>query len=262
VAALWEPQDLNLLDQLKEEVINGLVLSRPDYNRRFYLKTDWIKHGMAAVLCQADPNCPDSVAAEQAEGAGSPCLFDRAKTGPRLIPILFMARLCTAPEADYHSYKGEATTGQWPINKNRMFLSWKEFTWISDCSGLRQFFESDEHWDRYIKQWRAELLQYHFTIYHGNAKWIVECDFLSRYNMGWDKRREEHNTDQRAQAATMATDAAAATAQVSTAWLTTPEPDAGLPFPTLPSTLLGPTTTRTSLNGPHWQLCGNNTARF
>jgi hypothetical protein len=57
---------------------------------------------MVAVLYQADPNCPESVAAEQAEGASSPCLFDRAKTGPRLIPILFMARLCTAREADYH----------------------------------------------------------------------------------------------------------------------------------------------------------------
>jgi hypothetical protein len=52
----------------------------------------------------------------------------------------------------------------------------------------------------------------HFTIYHRNAKWIVECDFLSRYNMGLDKRREEDNANQRAQAATMATDAAAATA--------------------------------------------------
>jgi hypothetical protein len=33
VAALWEPQDLNLLEQLKDEVINRLVLTRPNYNR-------------------------------------------------------------------------------------------------------------------------------------------------------------------------------------------------------------------------------------
>ena len=58
-----------------------------------------------------------------------------------------MARVCTTREADYHSYKGEAATGRWAINKNRKFLSWKEFTWISDCSGLRQFFESDKHRD-------------------------------------------------------------------------------------------------------------------
>ena len=92
---------LALLEQLKEEIIHGLVLARPDYNRRFYLKTDWSKHGMAAVLCQADPECSESIAAEKTEAAGGPCLFDKAKTGPRLIPLLFMARLCTAREADY-----------------------------------------------------------------------------------------------------------------------------------------------------------------
>jgi hypothetical protein len=73
------------------------------------------------------------------------------QTGRGLIPILFMACVCTARKANYHSYKGEATTGHWGINRNRKFLSWKEFTWISNCSGLRQFFESDEHHDQYIK---------------------------------------------------------------------------------------------------------------
>jgi hypothetical protein len=33
MAKLWEPADLALLEQLKEEVINGLVLAHPDYNR-------------------------------------------------------------------------------------------------------------------------------------------------------------------------------------------------------------------------------------
>jgi hypothetical protein len=78
---------------------------------------------MAAVLCQADSICPESVAAEKAKGAGGLCLFNKAKTGPRLIPILFMACLCTARKASYHSYKGEAATRPWAINKNRKFLS-------------------------------------------------------------------------------------------------------------------------------------------
>jgi hypothetical protein len=55
---------------------------------------------MAAVLWQADPNCSESVAAEKSEDTGGPCLLDKAKTGPRLIPILFMARLCTARETN------------------------------------------------------------------------------------------------------------------------------------------------------------------
>ena len=240
MASLWEPSDLALLERLKDEVINSVILARPDYNRRFYLKTDWSKHGMAAALCQADPNCHESVAAEKSEGAGGPCLFDRAKSGPRLIPILFMSRLCTAREADYHSYKGEAATGRWAINKNRKFLSWKAFTWISDCSGLRQFFESDEHRDRYINRWRAELLQYYFTIWHRNAKWIVECDFLSRYNMGWDQRREKHNTERRTQAAEIATKSTTTETPVMMAWGSTAEADTVPPFSNVPIQVVGP----------------------
>jgi hypothetical protein len=58
--------------------------------------------------------------------------------------------------------------------------------------------------------------------------------------MGWDKRREEHNADQCAQAAKMATDAPEATTQVSTAWLNTLDPDAGLPFSNTPINLVRP----------------------
>lgn len=143
VAKLWElPDLLALLEQIKEEVMNGLDLACPDYGWRFYLKAGWSQHGMAAVLCQADPDCPESVVAEKSENASSPCLHEKAKTGPHLIPILFMASLCTALEDDYHLYKGESTTGLWATSKNGKFLSWKAFSWISGCSRLRQFFES------------------------------------------------------------------------------------------------------------------------
>jgi hypothetical protein len=51
VAKLWEPPDLALLEQLKEEVvINGLVLASPYYySCQFYLKTNWSKHGIVAL---------------------------------------------------------------------------------------------------------------------------------------------------------------------------------------------------------------------
>jgi hypothetical protein len=81
IAELWEPPYLLLLEQLKEEVIDGIVLTRPDYSRQFYLKTDWSKHGMAAVLCQADPNCPESVAVERRPKAP---VAHASSTKPRL----------------------------------------------------------------------------------------------------------------------------------------------------------------------------------
>jgi hypothetical protein len=37
---LWKPEDQALFNTLKQEIMTGPVLKRPDPNRRFYLKTD------------------------------------------------------------------------------------------------------------------------------------------------------------------------------------------------------------------------------
>jgi hypothetical protein len=58
--------------------------------------------------------------------------------------------------------------------------------------------------------------------------------------MGWDKRREEHNADQRAHAAIMASSAPQATVQVSTAWVNHPGSDTSVPFSNTPIHLVGP----------------------
>merc|ERR1712008_455929 len=54
VASLWEPQDDTTLHFLKEAILSGPVLKRPNSKRRFYLKTDWSSNAMGAVLLQAD----------------------------------------------------------------------------------------------------------------------------------------------------------------------------------------------------------------
>ena len=110
------------------------------------------------------------------------------------------------------------------------------------CTGHAGPFIHEWDYSGKLVRWRAELLQYYFTIWHRNAKWIVECDFLSRYNMGWDQRREEHNTKQRAQATKMATGAPEETAQVSMAWvgMAGQEQDQGQPFSNIPINIIGP----------------------
>jgi hypothetical protein len=58
--------------------------------------------------------------------------------------------------------------------------------------------------------------------------------------MGWDKRQEEHNADQRAQAATMTSSALEATVQVSMAWVNHLRSETSLPFSNTPIHLVGP----------------------
>ena len=92
---------------------------------------------MGATLLQAGPS-NTAKAAEVNEIAGNACTFDRTVTGSdlRLHPILFISRKTKPQEWSYHSYVGEAATGIWAIEKLRHFLFGKEFTWITDCSGL------------------------------------------------------------------------------------------------------------------------------
>jgi hypothetical protein len=192
LTSLWQPEDEFILaQQLKQEVIDSVVLARPNYNRRFYLKTEWSCHGVGAVLCQVDLTCMVSLEAEKSKAADSPWIFDKTLSGPRLVPILFLSWLCNTREQNHHSYVGETGTGQWAIGKLSKYLMCREFTWITVCRGLRQFFTSDAHLDRQVEQWKGKLLQYHFQIVHRNARMLIKCNAPTQYNMAWNKCRAQ-----------------------------------------------------------------------
>ena len=80
ITTLWETQDDKLLQELNELILSGPVLARPDFSRRFYLKTDWSKEKMGAVLCQAE-DTPKAREAEALETKGGKCKFDTTLSG-------------------------------------------------------------------------------------------------------------------------------------------------------------------------------------
>jgi hypothetical protein len=194
----WTKNDQDLFNELKKEIREGPILARPDDSKRFYLKTDWCKDGGAAALCQRGDN-EEAINAEQREIDGGPCEFDLAMTGKlRLRPNKFISRRVTKQsERGYHSYVGEAGVGVWAIEKNRYFLFGWRFTWITDCSGLKKFFEGKDLPSHMMQRWRMQLLRYDFTIVHRSARFMKETDVLSRYNNWCQEWRKE--TDQDAQ---------------------------------------------------------------
>ena len=54
MVSLWTPECQAVLTWMKESILKGLMLVRPNPARRFYLKTDWSKDVIGAVLLQAD----------------------------------------------------------------------------------------------------------------------------------------------------------------------------------------------------------------
>lgn len=231
---LWTEDHTAKFDQLKQAIIKGPVLQRADSNRRFLIKTDWSKLAFGAVLCQADTSSEAETALLK-EIEGDKCEFDKTLSGLRLRPVDFASRTCKGPECNYHSYVGEAACGRWAFQKFRKWLVGREFTWITDCSGLTRFFEGEANITHTTQRWRLELLAYNFTIVHRPARMLVECDLLSRYESVVANWRETETAQQTTDHVTAAY------------WKATKEPTP-LPFVHHNPTVIGPNTSaRTTL---------------
>jgi hypothetical protein len=181
--SLWLPQHQELFEQLKKEILAKPVLARPDPDSPFIVKTDWSSAGMAAVLLQIDLDDKEHVDAAIIASLGGSCFFDLQKKGLRLRPIEFLSRATSESEKSFHSYVGEASVARWSFPKWKRYLLGRVFTWLSDCNGLKRFFEGEDHPTHTIQRWRAELLQYNFTLEHRPCEMLTDCDVLSRYNM-------------------------------------------------------------------------------
>jgi hypothetical protein len=113
----WLPSHEKLFEEVKADILAKPVLLRPNYERRFYVKTDWSRLAMGAVLLQADPDDQRAALIKQIEREGGPCCFELQKKGVRLRLILFLSRACTGRESSFHLYIGEASVARWAFGK-------------------------------------------------------------------------------------------------------------------------------------------------
>ena len=68
---------------------------------------------------------------------------------------------------------------------------------MTDCNGLRQFFEGEDVPTHIHQRMRQRLLRFMFTIVHRPARFMVECDVLTRYNNltnQWRPKQEQTAT--------------------------------------------------------------------
>ena len=182
MANLWQPKEDSLLHVMKEAILSGPVLKRPDWERPFYVKTDWSSYAKGGALCQ--PEC--SVEAEEAlrkqREEGTLADFDKTIRGLRLRPIQFISQRNTVAERSHHSSVGELGTGRWAFTKWRRHLWVKPFFWITDCSGIIKFWEMDLMPNHQCQRWKMDMLRYDFTATHRPEHMLNECNLLSRHN--------------------------------------------------------------------------------
>ena len=47
---LWTPENQREMENLKEDIVVGPMLARPDPSHRSYINKDWYKYGMGVVI--------------------------------------------------------------------------------------------------------------------------------------------------------------------------------------------------------------------
>jgi hypothetical protein len=178
-ADAWTATHESCFATLKTAILRDPCLARFDEQLPVFLKTDWSKSGMSYILMQPASD-EDSLKALQILEAGGENLFDSLMHGARLRPVRFGSRQCSDREQHFHSFVGEAVTGQWAIGHNRRYLWGAHFYWMCDCNSLRELFEYSGN-IHVICRIAQELLGYHFTIIHRPSRMMKDVDALSRY---------------------------------------------------------------------------------
>ena len=128
-ANLWQPKEDSLLHVMKEAILSGPVLKRLDWDRPFWVKTDWSGHAKGGALCQPEctPEAEEELRKQREEGiAGS---FDKTISGLRLRPVQFMSQKNPEAEHSCHSSVGEWATGRWA------FIKWRRCLWYRSVPG-------------------------------------------------------------------------------------------------------------------------------
>ena len=83
---LCNPEGQRLLELLNKYILSGPTLEKPEPSRRLYIKTDWYKDGMGAVLLQEDVS-EEARKLEAQEKDDGNCEFDKYLEGMHLQPI-------------------------------------------------------------------------------------------------------------------------------------------------------------------------------
>ncbi|XP_063586494.1 uncharacterized protein LOC134763893 [Penaeus indicus] len=156
----FSPNKLNLtpdhykrIDELKDMLANAPILTLPDYEKTFYLRTDASDTGLGAVLLQNVDNV--------------------------LMPIAYASRKLSDSEGRYAVIEREALAIVWAIKKFWCYLYGREFVLQTDQQPLT-YIRNMKNSNGRLMRWSLALQSYAFTIEYIRGQDNVGADILSR----------------------------------------------------------------------------------
>jgi hypothetical protein len=169
--ALGQPQ-LEAVAALKAALTSAPCLRIPDFNKRFYLYTDWSQEGVGAVLMQrCGPDPTD----------GSPPAAVPAPSGfPGFYAVAYASRSNIPAERNLSAFDGELLAAVWALTKWNFYLSNSNFTWFTDHQALTWLQKSRQELPPKHARWQLRIAGYDFNTEHTPGCLNVVADHLSR----------------------------------------------------------------------------------
>ncbi|CAL8085376.1 unnamed protein product [Orchesella dallaii] len=164
VPFVWNEEQVNSFELLKNEICNAVVLNFPDFTRQFIVRTDASDLGLGAVLANID-----------ADG------FER--------PIAFASRTLTKTERAYHSNEKECLCIIWALKKWEAYLDGIEFILETDNRAL-VWLNSMKDVNSKFMRWSLKIQDFQPIIRHCPGRKNVVADALSRAPVGEEEEED------------------------------------------------------------------------
>jgi hypothetical protein len=153
----WEQEEQDSFDQLKEIMVNAVVLKHPDFDKTFIVSTDASGGGLGAILSQ-----------ENEDGIEQ--------------PIMFASKSLNKAQHNYSATELELLAMVWAVtDKFRQFTLGREIIVTSDHEALKYMNRKESPTDsKRIQRWMIKLLGYDIEIRYRKGKENDNVDALSR----------------------------------------------------------------------------------
>ena len=150
----WGEAEQTAFEEIKTALTTAPVLATPDWDRTFYVHTDWSKNGSGYVLCQKDDEGRERV-------------------------IAYGSSVNNDAEANYSSYEGELTAVRKALKAFRYWIDRRHFVVVTDHLPLYWLLTTPNLRGKFARM-AVELSEYEFTIQHREGAKHQNADALSR----------------------------------------------------------------------------------
>ena len=166
----WGEAATKAFNDLKMALIQAPILSRPEYNKDFYLITDGSKFGLGGTLSQL---CDD---------------------GKKETVISYLSRSTTKGEESLSATGLECAALVYCVQQTRHYLLGKKFYVVTDHQPLAGYLKEKQPIGRHARA-IAFLSEYDFEIHYRSGKKNQSADFLSRLPGFSHNNKNDHENE-------------------------------------------------------------------